>query len=74
MGSGDQFDSAVEITFYSLRNDRMGTCHFHCIRGSNGNRQALDEEFIRKDGLILEQKQRTSVRIVRNRQNDLIRW
>lgn len=34
----------------------------------------LDEEFIRKDGLILEQKQRASVRIVRNRQNDLIRW
>lgn len=47
------------------------------LSGSNGITSGIawapDEEFIRKDGLTLEQKQTTSVRIVRNRQNDLTR-
>lgn len=75
--SGGQFDSAVEKDILCFRNDRMGKCHFHCVRGNNGITSGIawapDEEFIIKDGLTLEQKQRTSVRIVRNRQNDLTR-
>lgn len=54
----------------------MGKCHFHCVRGIDGITSGIawaPDEFIRKDGLILEQKQRTSMRIVRNRQNDLTR-
>lgn len=47
----------------------MGKCHFHCVRGSDGITSGIawtpDEEFIRKDELTLEQKQRKSVRIVR---------
>lgn len=55
--------------FYSFRNGRMGKCHFHCVKGSDGITSGIawtpDEEFIRKDELTLEQKQRKSVRIVR---------
>lgn len=62
--------------FYSFKNDKMGECHLHCVRGIDGIASGialhlLHEEFIRKEGLTL--KQRTSTRIVRNRQEDLTR-